>query len=82
MAKSGRDARVLSGWKSHAGWQARRFATVWAIFPGYDPNLARAEPVAMAMQGRPAVVVMPVEEFERSKALEAKLPASRKGAKV
>lgn len=30
----------------------------------------RAEPVAVAKRGRPVVVVMAVEEFERLKALE------------
>ncbi len=30
----------------------------------------RAEPVAVAKRGRPMVVVMAVEEFERLKALE------------
>ena len=33
-------------------------------------DLARAEPVAVAKHGRPVVVVMAVEEFERLKALE------------
>ena len=32
-------------------------------------DLARAEPVALAKHGRPVVVVMAVEEFERLKAL-------------
>jgi prevent-host-death family protein len=32
-------------------------------------DLARAEPVAVAKHGRPVVVVMAVEEFERLKAL-------------
>lgn len=31
---------------------------------------ARAEPVAVAKHGRPVVVVMAVEEFERLKALD------------
>jgi prevent-host-death family protein len=31
-------------------------------------DLARAEPVAVAKHGRPVVVVMAVEEFERLKA--------------
>ena len=34
-------------------------------------DLARAEPVAVAKHGRPVVVVMAVEEFERLKALES-----------
>ena len=33
-------------------------------------DLARAEPVAVAKHGRPVVVVITVEEFERLKALE------------
>lgn len=33
-------------------------------------DLARAEPVAVAKHGRPVIVVMAVEEFERLKALE------------
>ena len=33
-------------------------------------DLARAEPVAVAKHGRPVVVVMAVEEFERLKSLE------------
>jgi prevent-host-death family protein len=33
-------------------------------------DLARAEPVAVAKHGRPVVVVMAVEEFERLKALD------------
>ena len=33
-------------------------------------DLARAEPVPVAKHGRPVVVVMAVEEFERLKALE------------
>ncbi len=32
--------------------------------------LGRSEPVALAKRGRPVVVVMAVEEFERLKALE------------
>ncbi len=36
----------------------------------------RAEPVAVAKRGRPVVVVMAVEEFERLKALEALRDAS------
>ena len=37
-------------------------------------DLARAEPVAVAKHGRPVVVVMAVEEFERLSALDT--PAS------
>ena len=33
-------------------------------------DLARAEPVTVAKHGRPVVVVMAVEEFERLKALD------------
>ena len=33
-------------------------------------DLARAEPVAVAKHGRPVVVVLAVEEYERLKALE------------
>ena len=33
-------------------------------------DLARAEPVAVAKHGRPVVVVMAIEEFERLKALD------------
>ena len=33
-------------------------------------DLARAEPVAVAKHGRPVVVVMAVEEYERLKALD------------
>jgi prevent-host-death family protein len=33
-------------------------------------DLARASPVAVAKHGRPVVVVMAVEEFERLKALD------------
>lgn len=33
-------------------------------------DLARAEPVAVAKHGRPVVVVMAVEEYERLKLLE------------
>ena len=40
-----------------------------------DPT--RAEPVAVAKLGRPVIVVMAVEEFERLKALDA--PAKREG---
>ena len=37
-------------------------------------DLARAEPVTVAKHGRPVVVVMAIEEFERLKALD--LPAA------
>jgi hypothetical protein len=39
-------------------------------------DLARAEPVAVAELGRPVVVVMVVEEFERLKVLDAAATAS------
>jgi prevent-host-death family protein len=38
-------------------------------------DLARAEPVAVAKHGRPVVVVLSVEEFERLKALDVPAPA-------
>jgi prevent-host-death family protein len=46
-------------------------------------DLARAEPVAVAKHGRPVVVVMAVEEFERLKAPDATVatPARAKKAK-
>ena len=34
-------------------------------------DLARAEPVTVAKHGRPVVVVMAVEEYERLKALDS-----------
>ena len=34
-------------------------------------DLARAEPAAVAKHGRPVVVVLSVEEYERLKSLEA-----------
>ncbi|WP_428697247.1 type II toxin-antitoxin system Phd/YefM family antitoxin [Stappia sp.] len=34
-------------------------------------DIARVEPVAVAKHGRPVVVVLSVEEFERLKAIEA-----------
>ena len=40
-------------------------------------DLARAEPVAVAKHGRPVVVVMAVEEYERLKSLEAANANSR-----
>jgi prevent-host-death family protein len=42
-------------------------------------DLARAEPAAIAKHGRPVVVVMAVEDFERLKALES--PATSPAAK-
>ena len=42
-------------------------------------DLARAELVAVAKHGRPVVVVMAVEDFERLKALES--PATAPAAK-
>lgn len=43
-------------------------------------DLARAEPVVVEKHGRPVIVVMAVEEFERLKAVEsehrARLPAT------
>ena len=46
-------------------------------------DLARAEPVAVAKHGRPVVVVMAVEEYERLKALDETVtaPARTKKAK-
>ena len=41
-------------------------------------DLARAEPVAVAKHGRPVVVVLSVEEYERLKALDTPAPF-RKG---
>ncbi len=43
-------------------------------------DLARAEPVVVAKYGRPVVVVMAVEEFERLKALDT--PATSPKRKV
>lgn len=40
-------------------------------------DLARAEPVAVAKHGRPVVVVMSVEEFERLKAVEEQTQSPR-----
>lgn len=39
-------------------------------------DLARAEPVAVAKHGRPVVVVLSVEEFERLNALDVPAAAS------
>jgi prevent-host-death family protein len=38
---------------------------------GYLIDLARAEPVTIEKHGRPVVVVLSIEEFERLKALAA-----------
>ena len=43
-------------------------------------DLARAEPVAVAKHGRPVVVVMAVEEFERLKALDMLTSAEKRRA--
>ena len=45
-------------------------------------DLARAHPVAVAKHGRPVVVVLSVEEFERLKALDAPTasPAAKRKA--
>jgi prevent-host-death family protein len=40
-------------------------------------DLARAEPVAVAKHGRPVVVVMSVEEFERLKAVDEQAQSRR-----
>lgn len=42
-------------------------------------DLARAEPVAVAKHGRPVVVVMAVEEYERLNALDKSNMAPRAG---
>ncbi len=39
-------------------------------------DLARAEPVTIAKHGRPVVVVMAIEEYERLKALDAPVRAT------
>jgi prevent-host-death family protein len=44
-------------------------------------DLARAEPVLIAKHGRPVVVVMAVEEFERLKALEVPARGSHRPAR-
>jgi prevent-host-death family protein len=41
-------------------------------------DLARAEPVAVAKHGRPVVVVMSVEEFERLKAVDEQAQSPQK----
>ena len=43
---------------------------------GRPIDLARAEPVAVSKHGRAVVVVMPVEEHERLRALDTPAPAS------
>ena len=40
-------------------------------------DLARAEPVTIAKHGRPVVVVMSVEEYERLKEIEARMKTER-----
>jgi prevent-host-death family protein len=45
-------------------------------------DLARAGSAAVVKQGRPVVVVMAVEEFERLKAFDKPAPAPRRGTKV
>lgn len=40
-------------------------------------DLARAEPVMIAKHGRPVVVVMSVEEYERLKEVEARMKTER-----
>jgi prevent-host-death family protein len=44
-------------------------------------DLARAEPVTVAKHGRPVVVVMSVEEFERLKGIEMGHADSRPSTK-
>ena len=41
-------------------------------------DLARAEPVAVAKHGRPVVVVLAIEEYERLKALDTPSAESAK----
>lgn len=43
-------------------------------------DLARADPVAVAKHGRPVVVVMAIEEYQRLKALDAQETAGERGA--
>jgi len=45
-------------------------------------DLARAEPVAVAKHGRPVVVVLSVEEFERLKAVEEQAQSPRKKGSI
>jgi prevent-host-death family protein len=40
-------------------------------------DLARADPVAVSKHGRPVVVVMAIEEYERLKDIEVKQVGSR-----
>jgi prevent-host-death family protein len=42
-------------------------------------DLARTEPLIVAKHGRPVVVVMAFEEFDRLKAIEARKPAMGRG---
>ena len=44
-------------------------------------DLARAEPVAVAKHGRPVVVVMAIEEYERLKGIEMGHTDSRPSTK-
>ena len=44
-------------------------------------DLARAEPVAVAKHGRPVVVVMAIEEYERLKGIEMGTSDSRPSTK-
>jgi prevent-host-death family protein len=44
-------------------------------------DLARAEPVAVAKHGRPVVVVMAIEEYERLKSIEMDRVDSRPSTK-
>lgn len=45
-------------------------------------DLARTAPVAVAKHGRPVIVVMAVEEFERLKALESQTTVRENEPKV
>lgn len=45
-------------------------------------DLARAEPVAVAKHGRPVIVVMSIEEFERLKAVEEQAQSPRNMGKT
>jgi prevent-host-death family protein len=45
-------------------------------------DLARAEPVTVAKHGRPVIVVMAVEEFERLKSLETAVQSPERKAKT
>ena len=44
-------------------------------------DLARAEPIAVTKHGRPVVVVLSVEEYERLKALESASTAEQERRK-